>query len=65
MIANKIRYKMYLDFLNENKDKYNIVLHVDVRDTIFQQDFFKLYDIKKPFLGVALEDGLMNERYNK
>ena len=65
MIANKIRYKMYLDFLNENKDRYNIVLHVDVRDTIFQQDFFQLYDIKKPFLGVALEDGLMNERYNK
>ena len=65
MIANKIRYKMYLDFLNENKDKYNLVLHVDTRDSIFQQDFFQYYDSKKSFLGIALEEGLMNERYNK
>ena len=65
LIPNKIRYKLYLDFLNENKDKYNLVLHVDTRDSIFQQDFFQYYDSKKSFLGIALEEGLMNERYNK
>ena len=66
LIPNKIRYKLYIDFLNENKDKYNLVLHVDIRDSIFQKDFFQLYDIKKPFLGVALEEGIfLNETINK
>ena len=65
MITNKIRYKMYLDFLNENKDKYNLILHVDIRDSIFQQDIFQFYDNKKPFLEIAIEDGFLSEKYNK
>ena len=57
---------MYLGFLNENIDKYNLVLHVDIRDSIFQKNFFQIYDIKKPFLGVALEESIfLNETINK
>ena len=41
--AFTIRWKLYIDFLNKNKNKYNLILHADVRDTIFQKDIFKLY----------------------
>lgn len=59
------RWKIYEDFLKENGCKYNYVFTTDVRDSIFQKDVFKYYDIKKPFLGVAIEDGFLSEKRNK
>ena len=56
MKINNVRYKLYEEYLINNIDKYNIILSVDVRDTIFQKDIFKLYEKKKkPFIGVSLE----------
>ena len=51
-----IRWKIYSDFLKNNIDKYNIVLSVDIRDTIIQSDLFSLYDNSKPFLAFSYED---------
>ena len=65
MNPNKMRYKIYFDYLNENLDKYNLILHTDTRDVVFQQDIFQLYGRKKPFLGLAIEDGNMNEFINR
>ena len=59
------RWKLYKDFLKENKDKYNMVFTVDVRDAIFQKDIFQYFDSSKPFLGVFLEDGLMSSKANR
>ena len=60
------RWKMYEDFLNDNKDRYKLVFAVDLRDSFFQRDVFKDYEnIKKPFLGIAIEDGILSERINK
>ena len=56
---------MYVDFLIKNKYKYKLVLHCDVRDTFFQKDIFKYYENHEPFLGVAIEDGTLNEFLNK
>ena len=58
------RWKIYEDFLNENQDKYNLVLATDVRDSYFQLDAFKFYDIDKSFLGIAIEDGKLTEIAN-
>ena len=60
-----LRWKMYIDFLIKNKYKYKLVLHCDVRDTFFQKDIFKYYENHEPFLGVAIEDGTLNESLNK
>ena len=60
-----IRWKIYEDYLNENKDKYNLVFTTDLRDSFFQKDIFKYYDSKKPFLGLALEDGTLSEEVNQ
>jgi len=57
MKINNVRYKIYEDYLSDKLDKYNVVLHVDLRDTYFQKDFFKIYKNKKHFIGLALEDG--------
>ena len=50
---NCLRWELYANFLKENKDKYNMVLHTDVRDTIFQRNVFQFYNFKKPFFGVS------------
>ena len=60
-----LRWKLYIDFLKENKNKYNLVFHADIRDTIFQKDIFKSYENLGPFLGVAIEDGILSEKVNK
>ena len=62
---NNFRWKLYEDFLKENKDKYNMVFTADVRDTIFQKDIFQYYDSSKSFLGVFLEDGSMRSKTNR
>ena len=60
------RWKIYEDFLKDNKDKYNLVFTTDLRDSIFQKDLFKFYNNDKPFLGLAVEDGIIdNEPANK
>ena len=59
------RWKLYKDFLKENKDKYNMIFTADVRDTIFQKDVFQFYNYDKQFLGVFLEDGLMTSKVNR
>lgn len=33
----------YEDYLSDKLDKYNMILHADIRDTYFQKDVFKLY----------------------
>lgn len=60
-----LRWKMYIDFLQINKDKYNLVFSTDIRDTIFQKDIFQNYKFYKPFLGIAIEDGTLNNEFNK
>ena len=60
-----IRWKIYEDYLNENKDKYNLVFTTDLRDSFFQKDIFKYYDSKKSFLGIAIEDGTLSEVVNQ
>ena len=48
------RHILYNDFLKNNKEKYDKVLLVDIRDVIFQSDIF-LYEWKNNYLGVAEE----------
>ena len=60
-----IRWKMYIDFLKEKKSKYNLVLHTDVVDTIFQKNVFEYYADYEPFIGVAIEDETLNEKVDK
>ena len=62
---NCLRWELYANFLKENKDKYNMVLHTDVRDTIFQKDVFQFYNSKNPFFGVSEEDITLDEKINK
>ena len=59
------RWKIYEDYLNVNPDKYNLVFTTDIRDSFFQLDVFKFYNSTKPFLGIAIEDGILTERINK
>lgn len=60
-----IRWKLYFDYLNERKDKYNLIFATDIRDTIFQKDIFQIYQNKTSFLAVPLEDGTLQEEVNK
>ena len=56
------RWKLYTDFLKQNKDKYNLIFTADAKDLFFQKDVFKFYqNIQKPFLGIALEDGFIGQ----
>lgn len=59
------RWKLYADFLNHYPKKYNLVFHSDIRDVVFQQDIFNFYNSTKPFLGLAIEDGLLTQKLNK
>ena len=66
-----IRWKMYITFLEINKNLYNLVFHCDIRDTFFQKDVFdyflnhKPYTNYKSFLGVTIEDDTLNEKIDK
>ena len=59
------RWKLYANFLQNNKDKYNLVFTADIRDTIFQQDVFNYLPNNSQYLGIALEDCTLSERINK
>ena len=41
MKINNVRYKLYEEFLRDKLDKYNMVLHADIRDIFFQKDIFQ------------------------
>jgi len=60
-----LRWEMYANYLEINKNKYNLVFHCDIRDTYFQKDVFKYYANNKSFLGVALEDDTLKNKINK
>lgn len=66
-----IRWKMYITFLEINKNLYNLVFHCDIRDTFFQKDVFDYFLNHKPyinyksFLGVTIEDDTLNEKIDK
>ena len=62
---NNYRWKIYEEYLNNNKNKYNLVFTADVRDTFFQTDIFKKYKNLKPFLGIALENNNLSQITNK
>ena len=61
----KLRWKLYIDFLTKKKNEYNLIFIADVRDTIFQKDIFQYYRNYKPFIGLAIEDGTLNQGFNK
>ena len=66
MKINNVRYKLYDDYLNNKTNKYNIILHVDIRDTLFIKDFFEMYkNNTKSFIGVTLEDGTITHQINR
>ena len=56
---------MYIDFINENINKYKLVFSTDIRDIFFQIDVFKYYENHEPFLGVTVEDGTLKQEFNK
>ncbi len=64
ILKNCRRWEIYT-FFKENKDKYNIILETDVRDTIFQKEIFQLYTSEKPLLGVSEGGDLLKEGMNK
>ena len=65
MTISNYRWKIYEDYLSENKNKYNLVFTGDIRDTFFQTDLFNSYEKKNSFLGIEIEDGNLSNKYNK
>lgn len=60
-----LRWKMYTNFLNKKKNEYKLVFSADIRDTFFQKNIFEYYENHQPFLGIAIEDGSLDENTNK
>ena len=59
------RWKIIMNYLDDNPNKYRYIFTSDTRDVFFQDDPFKYYDIQKPYLGIAIEDDTLEERINK
>ena len=59
------RWKLFSDFLEKNRKNYNIVLSVDLRDTIIQKNFFSLYENYSNFLGFSYESSTINRLIKK
>ena len=59
------RWRIYQDFLNNNKNKYNLVLSVDIKDTIFQNEFFSIYENYSDILGFSFEELTLENSNNK
>ena len=60
-----LRWKMFIDYLNKYKDKYRLIFSVDVRDTFFQKNVFRYYENYSEFLGIAIEDGTLDDNFSK
>ena len=58
------RWKIYYDHINENQNKYDLILTSDVRDSFFQLDVFQFYQKNESFLGIAIEDGNLSKGRN-
>lgn len=65
MKVPRIRWKMYMDYLKKEKEKYKLVITADIRDTIIQDDIFKYFEDHKPFIGFSTETSTLNEKTNK
>ena len=63
MKINNLRYSLYEEYLVDKLNKYNMALHIDIRDSIFQKDIFEFYKNEDSFLGIALEEGNMDDKY--
>ena len=63
MKINNLRYSLYEEYLVDKLDKYNMALHIDIRDSIFQKDIFEFYKNQESFLGIALEVENMTNRF--
>ena len=62
----KYKWKLYYDFIKENKDKYNLVFLSDIRDVIIQKDIFEFYkDYNKSFISFNLEDNTLRNPPSK
>jgi len=59
------RWKIFSDFLENNKNKYNIILSLDIRDTIIQKEFFSLYDNYSNFIGFSYESSTLERLIQK
>ena len=59
------RWKLFSDFLDNNRHNYNIILSVDLRDTIIQKNFFSLYENFSNFLGFSYESSTINRLIKK
>ena len=55
------RWKVYNDFLKVRRERYNIILSIDIKDSIFQNDIFNIYQDHEPFLAFSYEDATINE----
>ena len=58
---HNMRFKIYEDFLTENKDKYNMVFTTDVGDSIFQNDVFQYFNYNKSFFVAFYEDPIIKQ----
>ena len=61
ILVYNYRWKIYNDFLKSKRGKYNLVLSVDIKDSIIQNDIFSLYQDYEHFLGFSYEDSTINE----
>ena len=59
------RWNIYKNYLSNNKEKYKLVLSVDIRDTIFQKPFFEIYENYSNFIGFSYENATLDRLINK
>lgn len=50
-----------MDYLYKNYYKYKYVFTLDIRDAYFQDDPFKYYNLTKSYLGISINDGILDE----
>ena len=59
------RWNIYKNYLSNNKEKYKLVLSVDIRDTIVQKPFFEIYENYSNFIGFSYENATLDRLINK
>lgn len=55
------RWEIIMDYLYKNYYKYKYVFTLDIRDAYFQDDPFKYYNLTKSYLGISINDGILDE----